>query len=99
MPAYIVVEVDVHDPDRYEEYKRMVPPSLAPYDGRFIVRGGKVETLEGDWSPERLVIVHFPSVEKAKAWWNSPEYARAKALRQATAKSQMIVVEGFESAS
>jgi uncharacterized protein (DUF1330 family) len=72
----------------------MVPPSLAPYGGRFIVRGGKVETLEGDWSPKRFVMVEFPSVEKAKAWWDSPEYKDAKALRQATSKTQMIVVEG-----
>ena len=99
MPAYIVVEVEVHDPNRYEDYKRMVPPSLTPYGGRFIVRGGKVETLEGDWSPKRFVMVEFPSLEKAKAWWNSPEYREAKALRQATATSQMIAVEGFESAS
>ena len=95
MPAYIVVEVEVNDPIRYEDYKAMVPPSLAPYGGRFIVRGGKADTLEGNWAPKRLVIVEFPSVEKAKAWWNSPEYKDAKALRQATAKTQMIVVEGF----
>ena len=74
----------------------MVPPSLAAYGGRFLVRGGKVENLEGDWSPKRLVMVEFPSVERAKEWWDSPEYAEAKALRQATAKTQMIVVEGLE---
>ena len=96
MPAYIVVEVEVEDPVRYESYKKMVPPSLAAYGGRFLVRGGKVETLEGNWSPKRFVMVEFPSVEQAKAWWNSPDYAEAKALRQATAKTQMIVVEGFE---
>jgi uncharacterized protein (DUF1330 family) len=95
MPAYIVVEVEVADPVRYEDYKRMVPASLAPFDGRFLVRGGKVENLEGEWSPKRLVIVEFPSMDKARAWWNSTEYAEAKALRQATAKTQMIVVEGF----
>ena len=94
MPAYIVVEVNVEDAVRYEDYKPMVPPSLKPYGGHFVVRGGKVETLEGDWSPKRLVIVEFPSVEQAKAWWNSPEYKDAKALRQATSKTQMIVVEG-----
>ena len=94
MPAYIVVEVEVNDPERYENYKAMVPPSLAAYGGRFLVRGGKVETLEGDWAPKRFVMVEFPSLEKAKAWWNSAEYAEAKALRQATAKTQMIVVEG-----
>jgi uncharacterized protein (DUF1330 family) len=96
MPAYIIVEVEVEDPIRYEDYKKMVPPTLAAYGGRFLVRGGKVENLEGDWSPKRFVMVEFPSVEKAKAWWDSPEYADAKALRQATAKTQMIVVEGFE---
>ena len=96
MPAYIVVEVEVEDPVRYEDYKKMVPPSLAAYGGRFLVRGGQVENLEGDWAPKRLVMVEFPSVNQAKAWWSSAEYAEAKALRQATAKTQMIVVEGFE---
>ena len=95
MPAYVVVEVEVEDPVRYEAYKQMVPSSLAAYDGRFLVRGGNVETLEGDWSPKRMVVVEFPSAEKAKAWWSSNEYKEAKALRQATAKTQMIVVEGF----
>ena len=95
MAAYIVVEVEVRDAARYENYKGMVPPSLAPYSGRFLVRGGNVETLEGRWSPKRLVIVEFPSVENAKAWWAGAEYSEAKALRQATADTQMIVVEGF----
>jgi uncharacterized protein (DUF1330 family) len=95
MPAYIVVEVEVNDPVRYENYKKMVPPSLEPFGGRFLVRGGETETLEGDWAPKRLVIVEFPSLEKAKAWWDSPEYAEAKALRQATAKTQMIVASGL----
>ena len=95
MPAYIVVEVEVEDPIRYEDYKKMVPPTLAAYGGRFLVRGGQVENLEGDWSPKRLVILEFPSGDQATAWWGSPEYAEAKALRQATAKTQLIVVEGF----
>ena len=94
MAAYVVVEVEVHDADRYETYKGMVPPTLAAYGGRFIVRGGEVETLEGEWSPKRLVILEFPSAERAKAWWGSEEYAEAKALRQATAHSRMIVVAG-----
>ncbi len=95
MPAYILTEIEVHDPVRYEDYKKMVQPTLDVYDGRFLVRGGKVETLEGTWAPKRVVVVEFPSVEKAKAWWGSTEYAEAKALRHATAKSEMIVVEGF----
>jgi uncharacterized protein (DUF1330 family) len=92
MSAYVVVEVEVSDP---VSYKQMVPPSLTAYGGRFLVRGGKVETLEGDWSPRRMVIVEFPSVEKAKEWWNSAGYEEAKALRQATAATQMIVVDGI----
>jgi uncharacterized protein (DUF1330 family) len=94
MAAYVVVQVDVKDPARYADYRTMVPPTLPKYGGRFIVRGGKTETLEGDWAPKRFVVVEFPSVEQAKAWWASPEYAEAKALRQATSETQMIVVEG-----
>jgi uncharacterized protein (DUF1330 family) len=75
-------------------FKQMVPPSLAAYGGRFIVRGGEAKTLEGEWSPTRLMIVVFPLVEHAKAWWGSEKYAEAKALRKATARSRMIVVVG-----
>ena len=67
MPAYVVVEVEVNDPVRYEDYKKMVPPSLKRFGGRFLVRGGEIDTLEGDLAPKRLVIVEIPSVEKAKA--------------------------------
>jgi uncharacterized protein (DUF1330 family) len=94
MSAYLVVQVDVNDPVRYEDYKRLVPGSLAKYGGRFIVRGGRTETLEGTWSPKRFVMLEFPNVERAKAWWGSEDYAQAKALRQATSHTEMIVVEG-----
>jgi uncharacterized protein (DUF1330 family) len=94
MSAYVVVQVDVQDPVRYERYKTMVPPTLEKFGGRFAVRGGQVHTMEGSWAPRRFVLVEFPSVELAKAWWASPEYAEAKALRQATAESQLIIVEG-----
>ena len=94
MSAYIIVQVSVNDPGRYEKYKDMVPPTLKPYGGRFLVRGGAVENLEGTWNPARTVVIGFDSMEKAKAWWSSPEYADAKALRQATANTEMIVVEG-----
>ncbi len=94
MPAYVVTEIDVHDPKRYEEYKKMSLASLQPFGGRFIVRGGKVETLEGSWSPKRFVVVEFESVERAKAWWSSKEYEPAKKLRNETASTQMIVVDG-----
>lgn len=94
MSAYIVAEVEVLDPERYETYKQMVPASLAVHGGKFLVRGGRVETLEGEWSPKRLVILEFPSVERAKAWWDSNEYEQAKALRHATARTEMLLVEG-----
>ena len=95
MPAFVVVDVEVQDKEKYESYKQLVPASLARYDGRFVVRGAKVQNLEGTWAPQRFVILEFPSLEKAIAWWNSEEYAEAKALRQASARSQMIVVEGM----
>ena len=95
MPAYVVTEIEVIDKDRYEAYKQMVAPSIAAYGGKFLVRGGATETLEGTWSPQRFVIVEFASTAQAKAWWDSPQYAEAKALRQATARTQMIVAEGL----
>ncbi|WP_162055779.1 DUF1330 domain-containing protein [Pontibacter pamirensis] len=96
MAAYVIVEVEVTDPATYEEYKKLTPASLAAYDGKFIVRGGQYETLEGDWKPNRMVMLEFPSVERAKEWWNSPEYNKAKAIRHRAANTKMIVLEGFE---
>ena len=94
MAAYVVVDVTVRDPDRYPEYTRQVPDSLRPYGGRFIVRGGATETLEGDWSPRRLVIIEFPSAEQARAWYDSSEYAAAKRLRWELADANLLIVEG-----
>ena len=94
MSAYIVVQVNVNDPDRYENYKSMVPPTLEAYGGQFLVRGGAVENMEGSWAPGRFVVIEFPSTEKAKSWWASTEYSPAKELRQATAETEMILVEG-----
>jgi uncharacterized protein (DUF1330 family) len=94
MPAYIIADVEVHDAAKYEEYKRMVPASLASYGGRFIVRGGRTETLDGTWSPSRLIILEFPSAPQAKAWWHSGEYAEAKKLRESASRGQFLLVEG-----
>jgi uncharacterized protein (DUF1330 family) len=94
MKAYIIVDVTITDPALYEEYKKLTPASLVPFDGKFVVRGGAVETLEGDWNPGRFVILEFPSKEKAKAWWSSSGYAPAKAIRQSAATTGMILVEG-----
>jgi uncharacterized protein (DUF1330 family) len=96
MPAYIVVDVSIHNAENYEDYKKLTPASIAAYGGKFIVRGGKTETLEGDWQPGRMVVIEFPTVERAKQWWASEEYAPAKALRQANAETKMILLEGFE---
>ena len=94
MAAYVIVDIDIHSPETYEEYKRLAPPSISAYGGRYLIRGGKVEQLEGKWQPKRCVVLEFPSVEQAKAWWSSKEYAPAKALRQSCSETQMIVVEG-----
>ena len=94
MKAYIIVDVNVTDPSRYEDYKKLTPGSLIPFEGKFIVRGGETKTLEGDWKPGRLVVLEFPSKEKAQAWWSSSEYAPAKAIRQSASDTQMILVEG-----
>jgi len=96
MKAYVIVDVKIHDPSRYDDYKKLTPASLVPFDGKFVVRGGTTETLEGDWEPGRIVVLEFPSLEKAKAWWSSAGYAPAKAIRQASSDTRMIVVEGFE---
>jgi uncharacterized protein (DUF1330 family) len=95
MPAYVVVQIAVEDPVRYAEYRRIAPPSIAAYGGRYVVRGGACEILEGSWLPTRLVVLEFPTIERARAWWASPEYAPAKALRQQSASTEMLLIEGF----
>ena len=95
MPAYVIVEVEVNDPEEYEEYKKLTPDSITAHGGKFIVRGGQTFTLEGDWNPQRIVILEFPSVEQAKQWWSSTAYAPAKAIRQRAAKTKMLIVEGY----
>ncbi len=94
MPAYVVVDIDVTDPGRYELYKQLAAPAVAAYGGKYIVRGGKVEALEGEWSPTRLVILEFENAGRAKAWLESDEYAAARRLRHETARTRMIVVDG-----
>jgi uncharacterized protein (DUF1330 family) len=95
MAAYVIVDIDVTDPVKYEEYKKIAAPTVAAFGGRYIVRGGKVEALEGDWRFERLVVLEFPTAERAREWWRSESYRGAKALRHASAKSKMILVEGM----
>lgn len=94
MAAYVVVQIEVHDPVTYERYKQISGVAAAAYGGRFLVRGGRSEVLEGSWQPSRLVILEFPDAERARAWWASPEYAEGKALRQAAAETEMLLIEG-----
>lgn len=94
MVAYVINDMEVTDPQRLEEYKKLSPATVAQYGGRFLARGGHTEVFEGSWTPKRLVILEFPSVAQAKAWVNSPEYAPARGIRQQASRSNIVVVEG-----
>src|SRR5258708_14174080 len=94
MGDYIIVDVKINNFEICEEYKKLTPASIAAYQGKFIVRGGATETLEGDWKPGRIVVLEFPNAECAKEWWESSEYAPAKTIRQSAANTKMILVEG-----
>ena len=94
MPAYVINDMEVTDPQLFEEYKKLSPPTVLQYGGKFLARGGHTQTLEGGWSPSRLVVLEFPSVQQAQAWIDSPEYAPARRLRQLSSNSNMILVEG-----
>lgn len=94
MPAYVIVEISIHDPELYEEYKKLTPASIAEYGGKFVIRGGRTVSLEGGWEPQRMVVAEFSSVEQAEKWWHSDGYEKAKKIRQASADTKMIIVEG-----
>jgi uncharacterized protein (DUF1330 family) len=94
--AYIIADVEVLEPNEYESYKRGAAASAEKFGGRYIVRGGKVALLEGDWKTNRFVIIEFPSVEKAREWFESEEYQQAAAIRHRTARSKLILVEGVK---
>ncbi|MBC8021946.1 MAG: DUF1330 domain-containing protein [Burkholderiales bacterium] len=93
MPAYVIAEIEITNPDGYREYTTMVPATIQQYGGRFIARGGKSQVLEGDWPERRRVIIEFPSVEAARKWWDSPEYAKPKALRRANSNGRLLLIE------
>ena len=95
MSAYIIVEIDITDPVRYEDYKKQAAATVHKYDGKYIVRGGKTEVLEGDWKPKRIVVLQFESAERAKEWLNCEEYREPRKMRHRTARTNMILVEGM----
>ena len=94
MPAYVIVETDIHDPEQSDRYRAASPAAVAAGGGRFVARGGEIAVLEGDWHPSRLVILEFPDLETAKRWYESPEYQEAKALREGAANLRMVAVAG-----
>src|SRR5207247_8320214 len=94
MSAYVIVEIDITDPIGYEEYKKQAAATVHKYGGKYIVRSGKTEVLEGDWNPKRIVVLQFESMERAKEWLNCEEYREPRKMRHRTAKTNMILVEG-----
>jgi uncharacterized protein (DUF1330 family) len=95
MSAYVIVDIDIVDPAGYENYKKLAGATVEKYGGKYIVRGGKTEVLEGDWSPKRIVLLQFDSMAHAKEWLNSKEYREPRKMRHRTARTNMIVVEGM----
>jgi uncharacterized protein (DUF1330 family) len=96
MPAYFIVDVSIKDQDTYETYKTQVPPIVKEYGGRFLVRGGKTDTVEGDWRPSRLVVLQFADAAAARRFYDSKEYQAIIEFRHRAASTRMILVEGYE---
>ena len=94
MSAYVIVDINIHDPAGYEKYKQLAASTVEAYGGKYVARGGATEVFEGAWTPGRLVILEFESIEQARTWLDSPEYGPPKALRHQTATTNMVVVEG-----
>lgn len=93
LPGYVIAEVDVTDPATFKQYSDKVPGTIAQYGGHYVIRGGKNMSIEGD-APKRYVVIQFESVEKAKAWEDSPEYGVIKPIRHSSAKSRVFIIEG-----
>ena len=96
MPAYVIVETEVTDPEQYEQYKAASPAAIAAGGGRFLVRGGELAVLEGDWQPSRIVVLEFKDLEAAKRWYESQAYQEAKKLREGAASFRAIAVQGTD---
>jgi uncharacterized protein (DUF1330 family) len=94
MPAYVIAEMEIHDPERYKRYTDAVPETIAAHGGRFIARGGDLTALEGEWQPKRLVIIEFDDLDAAKGWFESSEYQEVKRLREDAATLSIVAVQG-----
>jgi uncharacterized protein (DUF1330 family) len=95
MTAYVIGQANISDPERYDRYSAAAPASVAAYGGRFVVRGGELVVLEGDWQPNRLVITEFSDLETAKRWYHSPEYREVKRLRESAATLRIVAIDGY----
>ena len=95
MPAYLIANIDLHDAERYKDYVEGVPALIEKHRGKYRVRGGDSQVLEGRWSPSRLIILEFPDREAALAFYNDPEYEPYKSLRQSISDSSLILVDGY----
>ena len=96
MPAYVIVETEIHDPEQYALYQAATPDAVHAGGGRFVVRGGELAVLEGNWDPTRLVVLEFPDLEAAKRWYESPQYQEARRLREGAADLRMVAVQGLD---
>jgi len=94
MPAYILAEIEITNPEGYKEYTKAVPATIEKYGGRFIHRGGPTAVLEGEWPDRRRVLIEFPSPDAARKWWDSSEYAKPKEMRRANSKGRLLLLEG-----
>jgi len=92
MSAYVVVDLDVKDPEPYAEYRRLAPPTMVPFGGRYLARGGEATVIEGQWTPKRMVILEFPDADAARAWYASEAYQKIVPIRQATTDTRMFVI-------
>jgi uncharacterized protein (DUF1330 family) len=95
VPAYLIVDNEITDTNTYDEYRRQVVPLVARFGGRFLVRGGPISPLEGNWKPRRLVVLEFPTMDALQTWYQSPEYAPLRAMRQSASTGSIVAVEGF----
>jgi uncharacterized protein (DUF1330 family) len=96
MPAYVIVETDVSDPERYEHYKTAASAAVTAYGGRYLVRGGEQDVLEGDWRPSRLVVLEFADLAAARRWYDSEQYRQARELRAGAARLNLVAVQGVD---
>jgi uncharacterized protein (DUF1330 family) len=95
MPAYVLAEIEIINPDGYKEYTKVVPATIEQYGGKFLHRGGEITKFEGEWPERRRVLLEFPSVDAAKKWWDSSEYAKPKEMRKAASKGRLLLLHGL----